>query len=241
MSMSVRNGLRALTPPLVWQFLKRLSGRPPLRSYQGVVTPFDMSALHTGRFADVFDAANRNDPTCSSDLLRLRAYLAYLFAEVARRVRGDYLAAGISFAVAEKVVYELTLKGTARTFHLIDPFLDHRDTGYCKDPAFVADLFGRDAAVRFHLAAIPDAFPITLPDGLAFAHLDTGDEDAELASLPYLVGCMNQGGVIVIDSYGLGQFAARYDAVAQRCGAAVFTLPTGQGVLMRSTNVPGWE
>lgn len=234
---SLRSIVRALTPPVLWEGLRQTSGRPPARRYQGVSTPFNMSALHTGRFADAFDRANANDPAqTDADELRLRAHQAYVFAAVALRARGDYLSAGVSYAVCAKVVFDLLLKGTGRTLHLVDPFQNgdaHANDGFCTDAGFVARIFDRDPAVRFHLSAIPAAFPLTLPEGLAFVHLNTGDEDAEIASLPYLIEHVNPGGVILIDSYGWQQFAARYDTVAAAAGARIFPLVTAQGVLLK--------
>lgn len=225
-----------LTPPLLQRLVRRVRGKPSRHIYQGVNTPFDMSALHHGRFASIYDAAYRNDPDLIGDgnLLRLRAYHAYLFAEIAMRARGDYLAAGVSYGVIPKVLYELSVRGTGRTFHLVDPLADHERAGYCKDPALVLALFDGDPAVRLHLSAIPAVFPIALPAGLAFAHLTTGDEEAELTSLPYLVDNLNPGGVVVIEDYAAQQIASRYDAAARQAGASIFTLSTGQGVLVKN-------
>ncbi len=227
--------LKSLTPPLLWRLGRHIRATPSPRNYQDVITPFDMSALHGGRFGAIFDATFPHDPLLPRDgnLTRLRTYQAYLFAEVARRTRGDYLTVGVSYAVMSKVLYELTVKGTGRTYHLVVPLVDLEEAGYCKDPAFVRDLFAGDPAVRLHLKAIPGAFPLALPNGLAFVHLTSGNEEAELASLPYLVANLDPCGVIVIDDYGLQDFASRYDAVAELAGAAIFTLPTGQGVLMK--------
>lgn len=231
-----------LTPPLLQRLVRRVRGKPSRHIYQGVNTPFDMSALHHGRFASIYDAAYPNDPQLvgNGNVLRLRAYQAYLFAEIAMRARGDYLAAGVSYGVIPKVLYELSLRGSGRTFHLIDPLVDQERVGYCNDPALVSKLLDGDPAVRLQLGAIPAVFPLALPDGLAFAHLNTGDEEAELASLPYLVDHLNPGGVIVLDEYASQQAASRYDAAATHLGASVFTLPTGQGVLVKNLADNGW-
>jgi len=231
------NLLRRLTPPVLWDLLRRARGKPPLRSYHGVTTPFDMSALHQGRFAAVFDAVYRNDPGLRHDanLLRLRAYCAHMFAAIAMRAPGDFLEAGVSYGVIAKVLYELTVKESGRTYHLVDVDPRHTEAKreYCSDPAFVPALFRDDPAVRLHLVGIPAVFPLPLPTGLAFAHLDTDNEDVEFASLPYLVENLNPGGVILIEAYGLQPFAARYDAVARQLQASIFTLPSGQGVLIK--------
>lgn len=227
--------LSALTPPFVAASYRRMRGLPPRTSYHGVSTPYNMSQLHEGRFAAVYDPIYASDPLFRTDgnLIRLRAYFAHVFAEVAMATPGDYLAAGISYAVMPKVIYELTLKGSGRAFQLVDPLLDSDGDGWCTDAAFVMQRFEGAPAVRLHQRAIPDAFPLSLPDGLAFVQLDTGNEDAELESLPYLVGVLNPGGVMVIDAYGFNDLATRYDAVAEHLGQRILAMPSGQGVLIK--------
>jgi hypothetical protein len=229
----VASFLRDVTPPLVWRWGQRARGRLQVANYQGVTTPFNMAALHRGAFADTYDAAYPNDPAFRREphIRRLRAYFAWMFAELASQVPGDYLAAGVSYGVMPKVISELTLKKTTKTFHLIDALRDDEDCGYCNEPASIAALFAGDPWVRLHVNVIPDVFPIALPDGLAFVQLDTSDEDAELASLPYLIEQLNPGGLLIADAYAWQNFAPRYDEIAARYGAVFFTLPSGQGVL----------
>lgn len=206
-------------------------------SYQGVTTLTNMSLLHEGRFAQVYDAAYPIDPGIGPDgnMMRLRVHLSVLFAEMALRVPGDFVSIGISYGVTEKVVYELVVKGTQRTYHLIDPFVGDPHEN-CVDPSVVVARFSGDPHVRLHLTPAPQVFPLVLDNGLAFAELSTANQEAELASLPYLIASLNPGGVIVIDDYGWDQKAAGYDRVVHAAGASIFCLPTGQGVLMKAGN-----
>lgn len=229
--------LKDLAPPLLWRGGRRLLGRKPAGpSYQAVSTLIDMAALHEGRFASVYDAVYPNDPDSLPDgnVLRLRTYHTYLFAEIASRVRGDFVSIGISYGVTSKVLYELLLKGTQRTYHLVDPFLGKPGYGYCQDPSFVMAQFNGDPLVCLHQQPTPAAFPLPLKDGLAFVDLDTEDEDTDAASLPYLIERLSPGGVMVIDFYGWAASRAKYDRAAAQAGASIFILPTGQGVLLKN-------
>jgi hypothetical protein len=228
--------LKDLVPPLLWRAGRRLlRGRPPSPSYQGVSTLVDLSVLHRGRFADVYDAAYPIDPDLlpDGDVMRLRAYNTYLFSEIALRVPGDFVSIGISYGVTPKVLYELLLKGTGRRYHLVDPFEEDTIDNYCDDPGLVMAQFGGDPSVLLYRATAPEAFPLPLVDGMAFAELDTGNERAELASMPYLIDRLTPGGIIVIDNYGWGVSTAPYDEIAEAAGASIFSLPTGQGVLSK--------
>jgi O-methyltransferase len=229
--------VKDLAPPFLWRAARRLLRRRPANpTYQGVSTRVYLSALHDGRFAAVYDATYRSDPDSLPDghVLRLRVYLTYVFAEIASRARGDFVSVGVSYGVTARVLYGLLLKGSQRTLHLVDPFLGKEGFGYCVDPSLVMAHFGGDPLVYLHRAPAPEAFPLPLRDGLAFVDLDTGDEQADLASLPYLVDRLTPGGVIMIDNYGWAQSTSRYDRAADRCGATIFSLPTGQGVLLKN-------
>lgn len=160
--MMLTRVLKDLAPPLLWRVAGRLLGRRPAGpSYQGVSTMITLSALHEGRFAAVYDAAYPNDPCVPPDgnLLRLRVYLTCLFAEIASQVRGDFVSIGVSYGVTSKVLYELLLKGTQRTYHLVDPFVGRLEHGCCQDPSLVIAQFDGDPFVRVHQTAAPAAFP----------------------------------------------------------------------------------
>jgi hypothetical protein len=166
--------------------------------------------------------------------MRLRTYHSFLFAEIASRVPGDFVSVGISYGVTPKVLYELVVKGTKRTYHLIDPFEGEPGANYCEDADFVRSQFRGDPFVSLHLTPAPAVFPLDLPHGLAFAELSTGDDHADLDSMGHLLESLNRGGVIMIEDYGWGPWAARFDDAAHAAGASIFCLPTGQGVVLKN-------
>lgn len=227
--------LRDLVPPLVWRAGVRVLRGRSTPTYQGVTSLADLSALHRGRFATVFDEAFPNNPDLRPDgnLTRLRAYTTMTFAAIALRGPGDVVSIGISYGVTPKVVYELVVKGRDRNYHLVDPFWPKDGANYADDPAPVMAQFGGDPCVRLHRNTAPEALPLPLDRGLAFAELCTGDQRAELASLPYLIDQLTPQGVIVIDDYGWGPSTVPYDRIAEYFNAQIFVQPTGQGVLTK--------
>jgi hypothetical protein len=234
--MTFREFIRELAPPVVVRVGRSLLGRPHRHTYQGVQTLANMSALHHGRFAAVYDSVCEDDPDLRSDgnRVRLRAYYAYLFASIASTWPGDFVSVGVSYGVTERVLFELIVKGGDRVLHLVDSFEDNERAGYCRNPATVMAHFHGDPLVRLHRVKAPAAFPLPLDRGLAFAVLGTGDEAAEIASLPYLARCLGAGGIIVIEDYGWNVSTAAFDAAAQRAGGSIFTLTTGQGVFVKA-------
>jgi hypothetical protein len=87
----LRQAIKAVTPPLLWSALSTLKHGTARQSRmcQGVTTLHDMSALHSGQFADAFDRAAALDPWTEPNDIRLRLYFAVLFAQMASDVAGD--------------------------------------------------------------------------------------------------------------------------------------------------------
>lgn len=64
--------------------------------------------------------------------------------------------------------------------------------------------------------------------------MNTGACEAEAASLPYLFSQLVPGGIIVIDSYAFGGGnQAIYDPVIKSLSTEVFSMVTGQGVIIK--------
>lgn len=194
----------------------------PLRTYQNVSTPYDMSDLHVGPFARAFDATYRDDRNIlDSNALRLRAHFVVAFARWSLAAAGDFLSGGVSYAVMPKLLYDLLEFPTlGRRYHLVDPMIGFPDD--CTDPAFVRRRLP-SPNVSLHLKKLEDAFPLAIPSGLAFVHLDTGDAQAEASTLPYLLANLNRGGFLLIDGYGWEGECANLPRCRRRildCGAA---------------------
>lgn len=240
-SQTVRNLARSLTPPVLWDMVRKLRQRnlpsPPL-SYQGVVTQHNMRWLHEGRFAEIYNRHRHRNPFNTPNETRLRQYCACMFAEFAKGVPGDFLSASISYGVAPRVIYDFVeFERLGKTYHFIDPFLginnpDATISPYNTNFEFVRNQYSADAPIKVHCERIPDCFPLVGLDALAFVHLNVTYPPAESASLAYLYEKLSPGGFILIDyySFGHGQFET-YDPVIEKISASVFSLVTGQGVI----------
>src|SRR5947209_5958103 len=130
----IKAAVKAITPAPLWQIAHRLRQRVTQPSqyltpgYQGVVTPHNMAALHSGRFGEAFERHRRLDPyndATGGDRVRMRVYNLCCLAEAAiNRAEGDVFTAGVSWGVAQRVLYDyLNLGSSERSLHLVDPFL----------------------------------------------------------------------------------------------------------------------
>ena len=98
----------------------------------------------------------------------------------------------------------------------------------------------RKFAVMPHVKVIrgfvPDTFKITIPERIAFLHIDLNSPAAEIAVLEHLFHHVVSGGYIVFDDYGWKPFKKQRDAenqfMAER-GYFILELPTGQGLVIK--------
>ena len=238
-----RAAVRAVVPPVLWEGLRRLAGRPAVSqfTYQGVSTVHDMRPLHCGAFREAFDRFATLDQRIAPDLTRLRTYSAWMFAHLAAPLPGAFLFGGVSYGVAPRVVFEL-LSNTApgRAYYLVDPFrgtdgaMQVRAT-YNTDAELVRRQYPPGANVRMVEEYLPACLPLEGDPAIAFAQLNTGHPQAEVDSLPYLYDRLLPGGVLLIDSYAFlaGTSRPAYDTALATLGATAFTLVTGQGVVFK--------
>lgn len=249
---------RELTPPLLWRAAKRaLKITPPPQppapvyvpehfreaTYQGVKTSHNARPLHQGRFAGIYERYQVLDPNVPLNVTRYRIYNLCFFAHLARRVEGDFVAAGVSFGVAPRVIYDFVdFPALNKTFHLIDPFMaiDNseqkvRMDKYNDNLESVRSQYPPDARIAFHQNIIPAALPLKGAKRFAFVHLNTGDFRAEALSLPLFFDALSKGGALVIDAYAVndGQFEI-YDPALRQIGVEPLWLPSGQCVVLKT-------
>lgn len=234
--------IRELMPPFIWRFLRKKFGRPVLYEkidYQGVTTLHNMKCLHKGRFSDLYERYRTLNPYNSEHVTRLRIYTACMLADFSKSVPGDFLSAGISYGVAPHIIYDyVDFPLLCKVFYFIDPFTGVNNPGeglnyeYNKDINFVMNQYPPDAPIKFYQDMIPDCFPISGLNSLAYVHLNVTHPASEAASMSYLYEKLSPGGFILIDyfNYGEGQYQF-FDMVSQRLGIIIYGSVTGQGII----------
>lgn len=91
---------------------------------------------------------------------------------------------------------------------------------------------------RAHLVrgTVPETLDTVTIERVAYLSIDMNITAPEVAALEHFWPRLVSGGVVVLDDYGwLAHTAQRValDAVAQRVGVSILTLPTGQGLLLK--------
>jgi len=142
---------------------------------------------------------------------------------------------GVSFGVAPLLLCEyLNLASTDVSFYLIDPYEGSETYLYNRDVNEVKRHWNNEIDSHWILKRCPEAFPIEGLQGIAFAHINTGNRQAELDSLDYLYSNLLPGGIIVLDTYGWNPlWQPKFDHVLGNLGANWFTSVTGQAMIFR--------
>jgi hypothetical protein len=188
-----------------------------------------------------------------------RVHIALWAARTALRAEGDFVECGVNAGFMSSAIMEkLRWNTVGRRFYLIDTFggpvlsqysqeeVESGRLSFAKQAleagAYVTDM----ERVRANFAEWKDAVVVqgAIPDildkidfgAIAFVHIDMNCALPERAAFEYFCERLSPGAVVLFDDYAYyghdGQREA-IDSAARARGAAVLSLPTGQGIIIR--------
>jgi len=182
-----------------------------------------------------------------------RVYVCCWAATHAARLEGDFVECGVSTGIVSRAVVDYVgFEALDKKFYLFDTFegIPEAQMSETERPLAVSKnerhYFDCLALVEQNFAAYPNVQPVKgpVPDSLdtvaiervSYLHIDMNIAAPEVAALDYFWDRMVTGGIIVFDDYA--SLAHRpqkvaLDAVASRLGAAILSMPTGQGLLLK--------
>lgn len=242
-SAALKRTAKFILPRFVRQFVRNIVDRSTAiqrTDYQGVTTMHNVRSLHEGRFAEIHDKHVQILHAKTENSFRLRAYFLCMLAQQASKTRGDFVEIGISFGIANHIIYDFVdFPSLGKTCHYVDPFKGDDGHGaiksnYNTDIRKVREQYPAGSPIRFHEVFVPQALPLPGVEHISFAYLNTGAHEAESACLEWLYEQMSPGGIMVIDNYAVFHgYQDIYDPVIKAIGVEIFTLPTGQGVIYK--------
>ncbi len=174
-----------------------------------------------------------------------RTYLLEYFADAASAVPGDFLEVGCySGYTASVLTQRIDFSGLEKQYLLFDLFeWKEGDTHIELEAHALSDLFelvqkkfDNNPAVSVIRGRVPEILADTLPETIAFAHIDLNHAVAEASALELIYPRLSPGGVIMLDDYGwwrLSDQKIAVDAVLEGLAARIAELPTGQGLLIK--------
>jgi predicted O-methyltransferase YrrM len=89
---------------------------------------------------------------------------------------------------------------------------------------------------RIVQGAVPDVLATLAPGPVAFLHLDMNCAAPERAAFESFWDRLSPGGIVLLDDYAMHAYdalAESIDEAARSRGAAVLSLPTGQGIVWK--------
>jgi len=189
-----------------------------------------------------------------------RVHVALWAASTALRAAGDFVECGVNAGfLSSAILQRLDWRSSGRRFFLIDTFQGPVAAQYSQQEidqgrlrlaeqslaagAYVTDIervranFAEWPAAVVVQGAVPEVLPTLNISEVAFLHIDLNCAAPERAALEYFWDRLTPGAVVLLDDYGyLGQDCQRQaiDSAAESLGFEVLSLPTGQGLILKS-------
>lgn len=216
----------------------------PLYAEDGLAT------FHAHRFVQepaYARAYARSIRACGYDYkIRWRAYTLLWAAKRCLDAEGAYVECGTGRGFMATAVCEYLGWGE-RPFYLFDTFLStYPDasgvqspegvvhTNYAEGPEQVARNFAEWPGVKLMVGRIPEVLTDTGP--VAFLHVDLNNAVSEEHAVRHFWPSLSPGGAMIFDDYGFGGYEPQResaDRLAAELGFEIFSLPTGQGLVLR--------
>ncbi len=189
-----------------------------------------------------------------------RVHIGLWAAQTAVRLPGDFVECGVNRGfLSSSIMQRLDWDALGRQFYLLDTFRgvdprylsddDRREGVVEKNAGWIeqgfyateSDSVRRNFAEWRNVTIVEGAIPETLSRvtaaRIAFLHIDMNCAAPEVAALEYFWPRLQVGAPVLLDDYafhGYRHQKVAMDALAERLGVAIASLPTGQGLLIRT-------
>lgn len=215
---------------------------------------------HTAAFLDgpAFQAAYARGnamPGAVDKGIQWRIHVALWAARQARDLPGDFVECGVNAGVTSgAILADLDWNTLDKTFWLLDTFegpdpalFNDAERAAGRDTHHLAWDYASVEEARAHFAEwpradlvqgrVPDTLPRVTSERIAFVHLDMNCAAPELAAARALWPRLVPGALMLLDDYAYEGYDAQrraFDGFASEVGISVLTIPTGQGLIVKS-------
>lgn len=229
-----------------------------LFDHDGLQSVHNHDFMIDSRFAAAYDRGVR---AAGSDYKWFwRVHLGLWAANTAIKLQGDFVECGVNRGfLSSAIMQQLNWDTHGRQFYLMDTF-QGIDLKYLSDVEIkggVLDRNNSDIAKGFYtqnlnevktnfsewknttmvVGSIPDTLPQVKSDKIAFVHIDMNCTEPEVAALEYFWNKMSTGAIVLLDDYAYFGFHPQkegMDAWASKHDVAIASLPTGQGLIIKT-------
>jgi Macrocin-O-methyltransferase (TylF) len=188
-----------------------------------------------------------------------RVHVGLWAADHAARLPGDFVECGVNRGfMSSAIMRYLDWNALGRRFILMDTFngldeafISDEERALGKTGAFHGytecyELARANFAEFRNVEIIRGSIPLTLPraatDAVCFLHLDMNCVIPEVAAIEYFWDRLVPGAVVLLDDYGARGYEPQkrgMDEFATKRGIAVLSLPTCQGLILKSPSRTG--
>lgn len=191
-----------------------------------------------------------------------RVHIGLWAAYTCSKIEGDFVECGVGNGFLSSAILEyLPWHNMNKHFYLFDTFegIDSRyvtpeelkiigsvkshnkkaiEAGfYCSNYKDVEENFREWDRVHFIKGAIPDTLGIVQISKVSYLHIDMNCLIPEVAAIKYFYPKLNIGSIVLLDDYaynGHHEQKKAMDKWASLVGAEILSLPTGQGMLIKT-------
>lgn len=233
--------------------LFRLPAGADIYEADGLASIHDHTFLDDPRFRAAYD---RGVAAAGDYGWHWRVHIGLWAAETAARLDGDFVECGVNRGfLSSAIMKHLDWDSLGKMFYLLDTFegidpeqsadelerlrnAKHIDEGfYVTDLKAVEKNFAEWKNVRIVKGPVPDTLSEISSEIIAFLHIDMNHAAPEVAALRTLWPRIAKAGIILLDDYAYFGYRPQkeaMDALGEELGFSVASLPTGQGLIIRT-------
>jgi hypothetical protein len=184
-----------------------------------------------------------------------RAHVLLWAASQARRLPGDFVECGVNTGIYSRAImhYLSFEKMTDRKFYLLDTFngipeeqltegekavgMQHMNRRYFDCHELVKKNFADYPNAVIIKGKIPETLEQVTTDKVCYLSIDMNAQVPEIAAMEYFWDRLVPGAMVVLDDYGFPNHVNQkraFDDFARRYNVDILSVPTGQGMLIKS-------
>lgn len=227
----------------------------------GVYDRDGLQSIHNHDFMDdsrFVRAYNRGVKAAGDFSWQWRVHIGLWAAENAARLNGDFVECGVNRGFLSSAIMEyLDWNSTGKTFYLLDTFsgLDERfiredsivnkemnrahlaDGFYVSGAESVRENFSEWKNVTIIEGSVPESLELVDSTRVAYLHIDMNSAEPEVAAFEYFWDRLVPNAFVLLDDYAYHGYDLQkqaMDTAAAAKGHAIASLPTGQGLLIKT-------
>lgn len=196
--------------------------------------------------------------------IRWRCHVACWAGSIALQLKGDFVECGVNKGFLSHIVMDyLCFDRNSPDFYLVDTYQGFDDRYLAPrersrlqeyaassksgkswemgiyEPCYdvVVKAFSEFESARIIRGTVPDVLPEVKTDKVAYLSIDMNCVAPEVAAIKYFWEKMLPGGLVILDDYawpGHEEQKIAMDQFATKAGTRILSLPTGQGILMKT-------